>query len=379
MATPGFFDAELSPRAWFDESSALGLADPAGLFDASLISPTRLVTATTNAVIIGTNTRSLATNAIIYFPAGPGVPSGYFAAELDPAAWFDSAGANGIGKPPGLWDDILVGPGTASRTATTSAVIQAQQTKNATTNAVIQAALTQTATTNAIVADLYTVTTSTDAVIAARQTLTASTNAVIQALVTKTFASNAIIQALQTLTGSTSAMIADRYVVAATTDAVIINAPATPGVSQAVALGLGTAFLQLMLKPAPTPQQFATLFAKAYENYARTVLPTPVLTGRRQLMEKGLLAAFNSSGGSRGTAANGVVNAFTAFWIGTPVPGGFVTSFLGAAVMKAQLMATFKGPTTTQAELAIKLARILVAATHTVQYVIGLNPPAFLV
>ncbi len=323
-----------------------------------------LLVATTNAIIQASQSRAATTDAVIQ------------------AAQAQTATTNAVIASPVALTASTDAVIQAAQTliATTSAVIQAAQSRAATTDAVIQAAQTRTATTSAVIRAAFQLTASTSAVIADRVALDATTDAVIIGVNFRVATTSAVIQAALLRTASTSGVISDRIIVNATTNAVIISAPAGTGVyvKDSVSLGLGKAILRIMTNQPPTPQQFATLFSQAYEAYARTVIPTPTLVGRRQLMEAGLLAAFAAAGGSGSTAAQGLINAFTMFWLGTPVPGGFVVAFVGAPVMKAQLMATFKGPSTNQTVLAIKLAKILVSSTHLVQYVIGVNPPAFL-
>lgn len=139
--------------------------------------------------------------------------------------------------------------------------------------------------------------------------------------------------------------------------------------------------LRLLQNRPASPQQFAAQFAANYDtNLALIAVPTPITAGRRQLLEQAISLAFaNPKTGSAQKSIQGFVNGLTVFWPGVPVPGGAVTAFLGAAVLKAQLLAGLSNPKITPNQSATRIAAAFKAATRLVQYVIPPAPPAFLV
>lgn len=133
-----------------------------------------------------------------------------------------------------------------------------------------------------------------------------------------------------------------------------------------------------LMDPPSSPEEFARDFSASYENFAKSASPTPIVTGRRGVMEKILLGGFRSPAINPTHAANTIINAITSFWIGVAVPGGVVTAFLGQQIIAAEFLSNSLS-TSDPIEGSKRLARCLLDSTKLVQYVIPPNAPQFLV
>lgn len=135
-------------------------------------------------------------------------------------------------------------------------------------------------------------------------------------------------------------------------------------------------FKDLADNGAQTSFEFATKFTDFYVRYALTAAPLPVVAPKRAVLQATLATAFLGPG-SPDKCINAFVSGLTAFWIGTPVPGGAVTAFLGAPVLIPVLVTLLPG---IPAPAAIQqLTTAFDAATRLVQYVIPPGGPLFLV
>lgn len=135
-----------------------------------------------------------------------------------------------------------------------------------------------------------------------------------------------------------------------------------------------------MIDPPETIQSACYQLSKQYADWAQiAVTPPPVFTTNRQRMETILIQAFQPIGGNPGTAISGIVNAFTAFWLGTPVGAGLVTAVLGGPALAASLASRFVNPYATLQQVAFNLSTCFAQATMTVQYLIPPGPPLFLI
>jgi hypothetical protein len=137
-------------------------------------------------------------------------------------------------------------------------------------------------------------------------------------------------------------------------------------------------FLQLIEDPPKSPPDYAYRFSSFYEQYALTATPTPVTTGKRPLLEGALLSSINSRSGYAALVVDGMNRGLTVFWVGTPVPGGAVTAFLGQAFITG-LQALLVNPKMGARNAAKILANSFQAASLLVQYIIPPGGPLFLV
>lgn len=134
------------------------------------------------------------------------------------------------------------------------------------------------------------------------------------------------------------------------------------------------------IDPPETIQIACNKFARQYAQWVMgAVTPTPLLTTNQQRMESILIQAWGPKFGTPDKAVTGIVNAFTAFWLGTPVPGGVVVAVLGGAALAANLSSRFANPRATLQQVAFNLSACMIEATATVQYLIPPGPPLLLI
>jgi hypothetical protein len=137
--------------------------------------------------------------------------------------------------------------------------------------------------------------------------------------------------------------------------------------------------LKLLTNERSSALQFAQDFANAYEPFARTAIPSPILTGKSGVLISSIVAGMTAIVAPATIA--GIVNGFTLYWQAVPVIGppplftpGVTTAFLGPINLSAALALLFSTMNTTDQASSI-LTNALYAATHQVQYTLAASPP----
>jgi hypothetical protein len=140
-------------------------------------------------------------------------------------------------------------------------------------------------------------------------------------------------------------------------------------------------FLQLILNPPQSAQEYAFRFSTFYAQFAMTATPTPILTSNRSLLEKNLQGAFaDPRTGSSRKGISGIRQGLGGFWLlpGT-IPAATIVLFTGGSAMGGCLNSKLRNPKIPAQQAAKSLAQCHLLVTQLVSYFIPPGPALFLV